>query len=133
MQWAMFTDCADFNEWKTGRRATALMMAASLFFLKFGLALGAAAIGWILEWYGYIGKTIVDGIEIPAPAVQSAEAVKGIVMLNSIYPAIFTLLGVVVMLAYPLSSKKMLEIENDLLARRKAAGDQDEAPQEESN
>ncbi|MBN1973813.1 MAG: MFS transporter [Sedimentisphaerales bacterium] len=119
MQWAMFTDCADYNEWKTGRRSTALMMAASLFFLKFGLALGAAAIGWILDVYGYIGKTVVDGVEIPAPATQSAEAVHGILMLNSIYPAIFVLLGVAVMIAYPLSTKKMLEIETDLLARRK--------------
>jgi len=115
IQWAMFTDCADYNEWKTGRRSTGLMMAASLFFLKFGLALGAAAIGWILAWYGYEkGDT------------QTPEAIKGIVLLNSIYPAIFTLLGVAAMVFYPLSSKKMLEIETDLIARRKAAGEQDE-------
>ncbi len=119
MQWAMFTDCADYNEWKTGRRSTALMMAASLFFLKLGLAVGAFATVRILDWYGYVGKTIVDGVEIAAPAEQLPEAVRGIVMLNSIYPAIFTLLGVLVMFAYPLSTKKMLEIENDLLARRK--------------
>lgn len=119
MQWAMFTDCADYNEWKTGRRSTALMMAASLFFLKLGLAIGASAIVWILGWYDYVGKMTVEGIEIPAPAIQSAEAVHGIVMLNSVYPAIFTLIGVAVMLAYPLSSKKMLEIEKDLLERRK--------------
>ncbi len=114
MQWAMFTDCADYNEWKTGRRSTALMMAASLFFLKLGLALGASAIVWILGAYGY-----EKGVEI------TPEISKGIKMLNSVYPAIFTLLGVVVMLAYPLSEKKMLEIEGDLLARRKAAGDED--------
>jgi len=30
------------------------------------------------------------------------------------------------MVFYPLSSKKMLEIETDLIARRKAAGEQDE-------
>jgi GPH family glycoside/pentoside/hexuronide:cation symporter len=126
MQWAMFTDCADYNEWKRGRRSTALMMAASLFFLKLGLAVGAFAIIRILDWYGYIGKTTgLDGVQIPAPAIQSPEALHGIVLLNSIYPAIFTLLGVVVMLAYPLSSKKMLEIESDLLERRKAAGDPD--------
>ena len=96
------------------------MMAASLFFLKLGLAVGAFAIVRILDFYGYIGKTVgLDGVEIPAPAIQSPEAVHGIVMLNSIIPAIFTLLGVIVMLAYPLSSKKMLEIENDLLTRRK--------------
>jgi GPH family glycoside/pentoside/hexuronide:cation symporter len=110
MQWAMFTDCADYNEWKTGRRSTGLMMAASLFFLKFGLALGAAAIGWMLAWYGY-----------EKGATQTPEATKGIVLLNSVYPAIFTLLGVATMVFYPLSSEKMLEIETDLIARRKAA------------
>ena len=110
MQWAMFTDCADYNEWKTGRRSTGLMMAASLFFLKFGLALGAAAIGWILAWYGYEkGDT------------QTPEAIKGILLLNSVYPAIFTLLGVAAMVFYPLSNKKMLEIETELIERRKVA------------
>jgi GPH family glycoside/pentoside/hexuronide:cation symporter len=110
MQWAMFTDCADYNEWKTGRRSTGLMMAASLFFLKFGLALGAAAIGWILAWYGY-----------EKGAAQTPEAMKGIVLLNSLYPAIFSFIGVAAMVFYPLSSKKMLEIETDLIARRKTA------------
>ena len=137
MQWAMFTDCADYNEWKTGRRATALMMAASLFFLKFGLAIGAAAIGWILEAYGYVEKITVenvDGIlEKITPLTQEPTAVNGIVLLNSIYPAIFTLLGVFVMITYPLNAKKMLEIENDLLTRREAAGNLDEVPQEEPN
>ena len=111
MQWAMFTDCADYNEWKTGRRSTGLMMAASLFFLKFGLALGAAAIGWILAAYSFVEKA----------ATQSPEAVKGIVLLNSIYPAIFAFLGVAAMILYPLSSRKMLEIETELVERRKQA------------
>ena len=123
MQWAMFTDCADYNEWKTGRRATALMMAASLFFLKFGLAIGAAAIGWILEAYGFVEKITVENaegiLEEIAPLTQEPGVVKGIVLLNSIYPAIFTLIGVVVMIAYPLSTKKMQEIETDLIERRK--------------
>jgi GPH family glycoside/pentoside/hexuronide:cation symporter len=108
----MFTDCADYNEWKTGRRSTGLMMAASLFFLKFGLALGAAAIGWILAAYSFVEKA----------ATQSPEAVKGIVLLNSIYPAIFALIGVAAMLFYPLSDKRMLEIETDLIERRKQEG-----------
>jgi GPH family glycoside/pentoside/hexuronide:cation symporter len=121
IQWAMFTDCADYNEWKTGRRSTGLMMAASLFFLKFGLALGAAAIGWVLAWYGY-----------EKGGTQTPEAIKGIVLLNSVYPAIFTLLGVAAMVFYPLSSKKMLEIEADLIARRKAVGEQDELSQQDA-
>jgi GPH family glycoside/pentoside/hexuronide:cation symporter len=123
MQWAMFTDCADYNEWKTGRRSTGLMMAGSLFLLKFGLALGAAAIGWILAAYGYVEKG----------ATQTPETVRGIVLLNSIYPAIFVLFGVAAMVFYPLSSKKMLEIETDLIARRKAAGEQDELSQQNAS
>jgi GPH family glycoside/pentoside/hexuronide:cation symporter len=99
--------------------------------------LGAAAIGWILDAYGYVEQITVENaegiLEEIAPLTQSAEAVHGIVMLNSIYPAIFTLLGVVVMLAYPLSAKKMKEIETDLISRRKTAGEQDESTQEESN
>ena len=34
LQWAMYTDAADFSEWKNNRRATGLIMAASLFALK---------------------------------------------------------------------------------------------------
>ncbi|MBN2588551.1 MAG: MFS transporter [Sedimentisphaerales bacterium] len=120
MQWAMYADCADYNEWKTGRRSTALIMAASLFALKFGLAIGAAVIGWALEAYGYVGKTIgADGVEIPAPETQSPEAIKGIIMLMSLIPAIIGLFAVGAMVLYPLSTKKMSEIEDDLMARRK--------------
>ena len=38
LQWAMY-DTADYGEWKFGRRATGLIMAASLFALKLGVAL----------------------------------------------------------------------------------------------
>ena len=44
----MYTDTADYGEWKFGRRATGLIMAASLFALKLGLTLGGAIIGWVL-------------------------------------------------------------------------------------
>src|SRR5690606_31986070 len=45
IQWAIYTDAADFGEWKFGRRATALIMAASLFALKLGLTLGGTFVG----------------------------------------------------------------------------------------
>src|SRR5690625_7338798 len=53
LQWAMYTDAADYGEWKNGRRTTGLVMAASLFALKFGLAIGGAITGWVLGWYGF--------------------------------------------------------------------------------
>jgi GPH family glycoside/pentoside/hexuronide:cation symporter len=39
-------------------------------------------------------------------------------MLMSVYPAVFGLIGVVLMLFYPLNNRKMVEIEEDLTERR---------------
>jgi glycoside/pentoside/hexuronide:cation symporter, GPH family len=107
LQWAIYTDCADYGEWKFGRRATGLIMAASLFALKTGLALGGAAVGWILATYGFV--PLVE---------QTDEALTGIRLLMSFYPALFGFIGGLIMLFYPLKSKLMVQIESDLAARR---------------
>ena len=110
LQWAMYTDTADYSEWKNHRRATAILMAASLFALKLGLALGGTFVGWILAYYGFV-----------ANQTQTAEAMTGIVLLLSVFPAIFGIAGGLLMLPYPLTNKKMVEIEEELTARRRAA------------
>lgn len=107
LQWAMYTDTADFGEWKMGRRATGLVMAASLFALKLGLTLGGSIVGWVLAYYGFV-----------ANQPQSPEAQGGIVMLMSIYPAVIGIIGGAMMLFYPLNNKMMEKIEEDLTARR---------------
>jgi GPH family glycoside/pentoside/hexuronide:cation symporter len=107
LQWAMYTDTADYGEWKLGRRATGLIMAASLFALKLGLTLGGAIVGWVLAYYGFVAN------QVQAPNTQS-----GIVMLMSIYPAIFGIIGGCLMLFYPLTNKMMIKIEEDLTARK---------------
>ncbi len=110
LQWAMYTDTADFSEWKNSRRATALLMAASLFALKLGLALGGTFVGWILGYYGFV-----------ANQNQTPEAMNGIVMLLSVFPAIFGIAGGLLMMRYPLTNKMMVKIEEDLTARRQQA------------
>lgn len=107
LQWAIYTDTADYSEWKNGRRATGLIMSASLFALKLGLTLGGAIVGWILAYYGF-----------EANQTQSAETLNGIVMLMSVYPSLSGFLGSVLMAFYPLGNKLMVKIEEDLLARR---------------
>lgn len=107
LQWAMYTDAADFSEWKNKRRATGLLMAASLFALKLGLTLGGALVGYILAYYGFV-----------ANEVQSAESVNGIIMLMSIFPAAFGIIGTLLMIFYPLNNKMMEKIESDLNERR---------------
>jgi len=104
----MYTDTADYSELETGRRATGLVMSASLFALKLGVALGAAILAWILAGYGY------------QPNVQqTATSLQGIKLAMSFYAAIPALIGAGIMIFYPLSNKMMVKIEEELTARRR--------------
>ncbi|MBK7106237.1 MAG: MFS transporter [Ignavibacteriae bacterium] len=107
LQWAMYTDAAEYSEWKNTRRATGLLMAASLFALKLGLTIGGALVGYILAYYGFV-----------ANEVQNAETIMGIRLLMSFYPAVFGIIGAALMLFYPLNNKMMLKIEYDLFVRK---------------
>ena len=107
LQWAMYTDAADYGEWKNGRRATGLVMAASLFALKLGLAVGGAFVGWVLAYHGFI-----------ANEAQTAETLNGIRRLMSLYPATLGAIGAALMLFYPLTNRMMVQIEQDLSVRR---------------
>lgn len=108
IQWALYTDAADYGEWKFGRRATALIMAASLFALKMGLTLGGSIVGWVLEMFNF-----------EALAVQSEFTLTGIRLLMSIIPAAFGLTAGFLMFFYPLDDKMMVQIEDDLQEREK--------------
>ena len=107
LQWAMYTDTADYGEWKFGRRATGLIMAASLFMLKMGLTLGGAIVGWILSIYNYVPNE-----------AQTPEAMNGILIMISLAPALFGVLGGALMIFYPLSNKMLAQMEEELTAKR---------------
>jgi GPH family glycoside/pentoside/hexuronide:cation symporter len=107
LMWAMYADTADYGEWKTGRRTTALVFSASTMSQKFGWALAAFLAFQLLQLVGFVAN------EIPS------EAVKGsLVKLMSIYPAVLGVLSIVIFMFYPLSEKRMAEINADLNARR---------------
>jgi len=107
--WAMMGDVADFAEWKTRRRATGVVFAGIVFALKAGLGLGGAICGWILGVYGYV-----------ANAVQTDQALLGIRMTASIFPAITFFIGVLALMFYSISKKLNLQIQDELADRRKA-------------
>ncbi len=108
LQWAIYTDTADYGEWKFGRRNTALIMAASLFALKIGLALGGSIFGWMLSLHGF-----------DSSSATTADTILGIRMLMSFYPAVIGILGALIMFFYPVSRRVLENIKNDLAARRK--------------
>jgi GPH family glycoside/pentoside/hexuronide:cation symporter len=94
-------------EWKNGRRATALVMAASLFMLKLGLAMGGAFVVWMLGVYGF-----------EANVEQAPATLEGIRLLMSVFPALFGAVAVGLMIFYPLSERVMGQVEDELRARR---------------
>lgn len=109
--WAMYADTADYGEWKSGRRTTALVFSASTMSQKFGWALAAFIAFQLLQFVGFVAN------EVPS------EAVKGsLVRLMSLYPAILGVVSIVIFLFYPLGEKRMAEINADLRKRREAAG-----------
>jgi len=108
LQWAMYTDTADHSELETGRRATGLVMSASLFALKLGVALGASILAWLLAAYGYVPNV-----------QQTVTSLLGIKLSISIYAAIPAFIGAGIMMFYPLTNERMVEIEKELNARRK--------------
>ncbi len=114
--WAMIADVADFSEWKTNRRATAIIFSAMMVGLKAGLSIGSALVAWILGLYGYIVKE--SGMAVQT-VIQPETVAKGAKMLVSVYPSIPFLLGVGLLFFYVIDKKMEVKIEAELNTRRK--------------
>jgi Na+/melibiose symporter-like transporter len=113
--WAMIADVADYSEWKTNRRATAIIFSAMMVGLKAGLSIGGALVAWILGLYGYIDlDTSVAGQEI----IQPGSVSEGARLLVSVYPSIPFLIGVGLLFFYAIDKKMEVKIEADLKTRR---------------
>ncbi len=109
---AMYADTADYAEWKTGRRATGLVFSASIFAQKFG---------W--GWGGAISLIMLNSVGFVANQTQTAETLRGLVRLMSLYPAAFGILAVLILvILYPLNEKRMEQISAELKTRRDAEG-----------
>jgi glycoside/pentoside/hexuronide:cation symporter, GPH family len=105
--WSMYADTADYSEWKQGRRATGLVFSASSMSQKLGWALGGAATGWLLAYFGF-----------QANVVQTENAQTGIRLMLSILPAIGAIISMLFIFAYPLTEEKLKDITGELAKRR---------------
>ena len=109
--WAMYADCADYGEWKTGLRTTGLVFSTVQFAQKMGLAVGAGLAGIILGLFGFV-----------ANEAQTEQSLMGIRFMYSILPAVLALLGAASIFFYRLDRAKVEQIEQDLVQRHGAAG-----------
>lgn len=101
--WALYTDVADYGEWKFGRRATGLVFSAAQFAQKMGITIAGAASGYLLEGFGYI-----------ANQEQTPEALMGIRIIFCILPGSLALANGLLLILYPLSQEKTEQIHAEL-------------------
>ncbi|WP_242481555.1 MFS transporter, partial [Klebsiella pneumoniae] len=86
------------------RRITGMNVAANIFVIKLGVAVGGAILGWILAYFHYAANT----------TVQSASAVQGVVLLFTLVPSVFYVLTAVSIKFYGLTENRMNGIVDDL-------------------
>jgi GPH family glycoside/pentoside/hexuronide:cation symporter len=110
--WALYTDVADYGEWKFGRRATGLVMSAAMFAQKMGLTMGGAASGWMLELYNYQPNQ-----------EQAPEALLSIRILYSLIPGGLALLNGIVVCFLSLNEKTIKQMQSELAELRAVEAD----------
>ena len=107
--WSMYADVADYSELKDGTASTGLIFSSASMAQKFGGAFGGAAVMWMLAAFGY---------DTTAGVVQTETAITGLRILMSWVPAAVATLAILVTWFYPLTKKKMEEVQVELAARR---------------
>lgn len=110
LMWALEADTVEYGEWRSGVRTEGTTYAVFSFTRKLGQALGGAAAAYGLGMVGYLA-----GAE-----QQSAGAVDGIRAIAGFVPAVFIGIGVLIMVAYPLTEKTFASMVGDVAARRAA-------------
>lgn len=100
---SMYADTADYSQWRTGRRATAMIFSAASFAQKLGGALAGATIGWVLAYMGYA-----------ANVQQTSNSQLGILLLMTLIPGIFAVLSVICIRFYALSKEQLVVIHSEL-------------------
>lgn len=110
MLWAMFSDVADYTEERDGVASTGLVFSSSSMAQKFGAAFGTALVSGILAIVGY--ETGVNE--------NSHEINLAIRAMMGYLPTFFAVAGVGLMLLYPLTTKRMADIQAKLAQRRSA-------------
>ncbi|TNV19250.1 MFS transporter [Buttiauxella sp. B2] len=108
LHWSLMADVDDYGEWKTGKRITGISFSGNLFFLKLGLAIAGAMVGFLLSWYGYDAGA----------KQQSPDSINGIVMLFTIIPGVGYLITAGVVRMLKVDRELMQRIQQDLEKRR---------------
>ena len=107
--WSMYADIADYAELKFNTSSTGLIFSSSSMAQKFGGAIGGSAVTAILAAVGFSTETT---------AVQTESALVWVRALMSFVPAVVAAMSLFFVSLYPLTTKRMKEIQGELEIRR---------------
>ena len=110
LMWALEADTVEYGEWRCGVRTEGTTYAVFSFVRKLGQAIGGAAAAYALGWIGYVADA----------EVQTQGTQDGIRLVAGFVPAAFIGIGVLIMLAYPLTEKVFGQMVAEVKARREA-------------
>lgn len=108
--WALVADTADFQEWKFKTRTTGVVFSATTCAQKAGMGIGAAFAGFLISNFGYVPN-----------AEQTPEAIRGILLLNSLIPAIGLAVLAAAFTRYGLNEQICKTVRDELAQRRQGA------------
>ena len=113
LYWTLLADTADFAEWRFAARSTGLVFSATTCAQKAGMGIGAAVAGMILDRCGYVPNA--------GQAEQSAMAIKGILLMMSLIPAVGLAGLALAFTGFGLTEPLSRQIRAELAARRVSA------------
>ena len=109
--WSMYADIADYSEHKFNTASTGLIFSSSSMAQKFGGAIGGSVVTAILAAVGFSTEVT---------SVQTESALLWVRALMSFVPAAVAGLSLFFVSLYPLTTKRMKQIQSELEIRRSA-------------
>ena len=101
---SMLADICDLDELKTGRRREGMFAASYSWACKAGISLCMILSGYMLSWSGFDAEL----------EVQSEAAITNMRLLYMLVPMGFVGLAALLLVFYPLTEKRVLEIQEQL-------------------
>lgn len=115
--WSMYADVSDYAELRYHTASTGLIFSSSSMAQKFGGAIGGAAVLWLLSACGYTPRTD-DQMAAQSMLSQPESALMCLRYLMSFIPALVAVLAIVISYFYPLTTKRIEEVNAQLKLQR---------------
>jgi len=95
--WSMLADLADYESIRAGRTLNGVVFSTILFAIKAGIAIGGAAVGWMLALVDYM----------PGIGLQTFLVNNTISLMYTVVPGIIMFLVALILIPYKLDKKKI--------------------------